>query len=68
MHRGGAGPLYEFETEREVAEFFGPVSWSSGRSLGCCGRSPLARHRCPRDGITSRRARDGMHGDEVSIP
>jgi hypothetical protein len=22
MHRGGAGPLYEFATEREVAEFF----------------------------------------------
>ena len=26
MHRGGDGPLYEFATEREVAEFFGPVS------------------------------------------
>ena len=23
MHRGGGGPLYEFETEREVAEFVG---------------------------------------------
>ena len=26
MHRGGDGPLYEFSTEREVAEFF----WSGG--------------------------------------
>jgi hypothetical protein len=23
MHRGGNGPLYEFETEREIAEFLG---------------------------------------------
>ena len=36
-------------------------------TLGSYGRSPLARHRCPRDGITSRRARAGMHGDEVSV-
>jgi hypothetical protein len=26
MHRGGDGPLYEFATAQEVAEFFGPVS------------------------------------------
>jgi hypothetical protein len=26
MHRGGDGPLYEFASEREVAEFF----WSGG--------------------------------------
>jgi hypothetical protein len=31
--------------------------------LGSYGRRPLARHRCPRDGITSRRARVGMDGD-----
>ena len=30
MHRGGEGPLYEFATEREVAEFFG-----SGMSAYC---------------------------------
>jgi hypothetical protein len=35
MHRGGDGPLYEFATEREVAEFFG-----SGH-VG--GPGPLAR-------------------------
>jgi hypothetical protein len=29
-------------------------------------RSPLARHHYPRDGITSRRASDGIVGDEVS--
>ena len=34
--------------------------------MGCCGRSPLARHRCPRDGITSRRAKADT-GDEVRL-
>jgi hypothetical protein len=48
---------------RSVAEFFGPVSWSSGRSLGCCGRSPLTPRRCPRDGITRRRAGGDTRGD-----
>ena len=33
--------------------------------MGSYGRSPLARNRYPREGITSRRARGGMPGDEV---
>jgi hypothetical protein len=35
--------------------------------LGMLRPEPARPDRCPRDGIPSRRARDGMHGDEVSL-
>jgi hypothetical protein len=38
MHRGGDGPLYEFASEREAAEFFIP---RVGHRFGCLVAAPL---------------------------